>query len=139
VGIFTVGFAFGWRITDTFRKRQKLAAQKASKAKAAEEEKKREQVEAEKKKKAAQSQPAPQSTFPKTATIKGQGVRMRASPDVNSEIVGQLDAGQQVTVLDEVAGTDSMTWSRVKAAVKSGGQQKEVEGYVRNDFLEVSQ
>ena len=132
VGIFTVGFAFGWRITDTFRKPQKESASRAHKA----------AVEAEAKKAAQQSQAQaktqasqPAGQFPRTETITGQGVRMRASPDTNANLVGLLKDGEKVTVLGEVAGVDSLTWSHVKGVVTSSGASKEAEGYVRNDFL----
>lgn len=138
VGIFAVGFAFGWRITDTFRKPAKQAEQKSRKANAVQEEKKEEQ-----KQDAQQSAPAaqsvPQPAFPHPAAVSGQGVRMRASPDTNAELIGLLRDGQQVTVLGEVMGADSKTWSRVKGVARSEGQDKDAEGYVRNDFLKASQ
>jgi serine/threonine protein phosphatase PrpC len=138
VGIFAVGFAFGWRITDTFRKPAKEAAKKTSAKKAAEEKKAEEEKAAQQSAPGAESS-APGTSFPKAATVSGQGVRMRATPDTNGELIGLLRDGQQVTVLGEAMGTDSKTWSRVKAVVTSGGQEKESEGYVRNDFLTVSQ
>ncbi len=132
VGIFTVGFAFGWRITDTFRKPQKEAASRAHKA----------AVEADARKAAQQSQAQaktqasqPAAQFPRTETITGQGVRMRASADPNANLVGLMKNGEQVSVLGEVKGVDSLTWSHVKGVVTSSGAGKEAEGYVRNDFL----
>lgn len=138
VGIFAVGFAFGWRITDTFRKPAKEAARKAASAEAAKEEKKVEEQEAAEQDSAPPAVSDPAAQFPRPATVSGQGVRMRASPDSNSELIGLLRDGQQVTVLGEAMGADSKTWSRVKGTVRSGGQDTESEGYVRNDFLKVS-
>ncbi len=132
VGIFAVGFAFGWRITDTFRRPAKMSAQKQKQADAAEEARKQEQEKAKESAPAAQSAP---SNFPRSATVTGQGVRMRAAPDPNGNLIGLLRDGEQVTVLGESMGADSKVWSRVKAVVKSGGQDVEAEGYVRNDFL----
>jgi len=132
VGIFAVGFAFGWRITDTFRKpaKQKAAAQRAAQAQT--------QKKADEKK--AQSQPqgsnsAAATPLVQTAAIKGQGVRMRGTPDTAGKLVGLLKDGQTVTVLGAVIGTDGQGWSKVKGTVSSGGQNLEAEGYVRDDFL----
>ncbi len=130
VGIFAVGFALGWRITDTFRKPQKEAASKARRAAQAKEA--RQQMAA---KSSQASQPAATAKFPRTETVSGQGVRMRASPNTSSDPVGLLRDGEQVTALEEVAGSDGTTWSKVKGAVTSSGQNKQAEGYVRNDFL----
>ncbi len=138
VGIFAVGFAFGWRITDTFRKPAKEAAKKADARKASEEKKAEEEKAAQQSAPSAESSAPATAAFPKTATVKGQGVRMRATPDTNGALVGLLRDGQQVTVLGEAMGTDSKTWSRVKAVVRTEGQDTESEGYVRNDFLVVS-
>jgi serine/threonine protein phosphatase PrpC len=143
LGIFAVGFAFGWRITDTFRKPQKEAASKARKT--AEERAKQTTPQTS----AAQSQPGQTqagqsqattpSEYPKNATVNGQGVRLRASPNPNSQIVGTLQDGQKVTVTGETTGTDSKSWSQVQGTVKVEGKDTQVAGYVRGDFLKVSQ
>lgn len=140
VGIFAVGFAFGWRITDTFRKPAKEAAQKA-KAKAQAQKAQQSQPQTQPSgAESAQSQGSqPAAGFPKNATVKGQGVRMRATPDPAGQVVGQLTNGQQVSVLGETPGSDSKTWARVQATITSGGQQVASEGYVRSDFLTISQ
>jgi serine/threonine protein phosphatase PrpC len=142
VGIFAVGFAFGWRITDTFRKPAKEASSKAkAKAKAQKAQQSQPQTQpagAE----AAQTQgtqPAPAAGYPKNATVKGQGVRMRATPDATGQVVGQLSNGQQVSVQGETPGSDGKTWAKIKATISSGGQQVQSEGYVRSDFLVISQ
>ncbi len=129
-GIFVVGFAFGWRITDSFRKPQKEAAKKVSQKKAQEEaaaKQEEEQAQAE--------QSAPAASAPITMVVDGEGVRMRSTPDATSELVGFLKDGQQVTVLAEVSGSDSEKWYKVKAEVRVSGEDVMSEGYVRNDFL----
>ena len=137
LGIFTVGFAFGWRITDTFRKPAKEKARKEAAAK---------------EKKAQSSQPrgstpsatapqdtAPQGTAPaganRNAAIKGDGVRMRVTADPRGDIVGLFKNGEKVVILGDVVGTDSLAWSKVSGTVTSSGQTKTAEGFVRNDFL----
>jgi serine/threonine protein phosphatase PrpC len=129
IGIFAVGFAFGWRITDTFRKPAKQKAQQAAAAKA-------------KKEAPKQTAPSsqPQGTTPtgpaaQTATVKGQGVRMRSTANPTGDIVGLLKDGETVTILGAVTGTDSLAWSKVRGVVSSLGQNTTGEGYVRNDFL----
>ena len=142
-GIFTVGFAFGWRITDTFRKPQKEAATKAKKTAAEKVQQTTPQTQAAQTQaaqtQAAQSQAAATGGVSKTATVKGSGVRIRASANPNSQVVGVLQNGQKVTVSSETKGTDSNTWSQVHGTVKISGKDTQVEGYVRNDFLQVSQ
>lgn len=142
-GIFAVGFAFGWRITDAFRKPAKEKKQ-ATTAKKTEEKKKTEKKE-ETRENEQQTQPQqtqPQQTQPQvapsTSTVKGDGVRMRATADTKGELVGLLRNGQTVTVLGQAMGADSKTWTRAKATVKLGGKEKEAEGYIRNDFLETA-
>jgi len=137
VGIFAVGFAFGWRITDTFRK---PAKQKAKQAQA-------------KKETAPSSQPkstTPQTTGPQgsqpqttqpiapapvTATVIGQGVRMRATADPNGAIVGQLKSGEKVVIIGDVIGSDGKAWAKVQGTVTASGKDIQGEGYVRNDLL----
>jgi serine/threonine protein phosphatase PrpC len=136
VGIFAVGFAFGWRITDTFRKPAKQKAKQEAAAKTTQP-------------KTTQPQTTPSNTTPQTtqpvapapltATVKGEGVRMRATPDPHGDLVGLLKNGEAVSVLADVTGTDSMAWTKVKGVVSSGGQNITAEGYVRNDFLVKSQ
>ena len=134
LGIFAVGFAFGWRITDSIRKPQKEAASVSTETADEEiEEKESEKEKEEEEEKKEEQQPAPETL--QTATIQGQGVRMRVTPDAHGEIVGLLRDGQQVTVQSEVMGTDSKTWSKAKGTVRSEGEDIEAEGYIRNDFL----
>jgi cytoskeletal protein RodZ len=137
-GIFAVGFAFGWRITDTFRKPQKEAANNAKKTAAEKVQQTTAQTQAAQTQ-AAQTQAAAPGGFPKTATVKGSGVRIRASADPNSQVVAVLQNGQKVTVSGEIKGTDSHTWSQVQGTVKISGRDTQAEGYVRSDFLQVSQ
>jgi serine/threonine protein phosphatase PrpC len=132
--IFAAGFAFGWRITDTFRKDQKVkdAAKRAAAAKIADQKKKAAEAKAAEEKAAQQSatQPAQQ-----TATVVGAGVRLRATPDPAGNIVGLLTNGEVVVVLGQATGTDSKAWSKVQATVTSGTKTIPGEGYVRNDLL----
>lgn len=141
IGIFAVGFAFGWRITDTFRKPAKEKAK---------------QEAAAKEKKVQSTQPqgtTPQTTTPQgttpqgttpagvsqTAAVNGDGVRMRATADPRGDIVGLFKNGAKVVILGEVVGTDSLAWSKVRGTVTLSGETKEAEGFVRNDFLVKSQ
>ena len=136
-GIFAVGFSFGWRITDTFRK---PAKQKAKQAQA-------------KKETAPSSQPnstTPQTTGPQgsspqttqpiapapvTATVVGTGVRMRSTSDPNGAIVGTLKSGEKVVVIGDIIGTDGKAWAKVRGTVTASGRDIQGEGFVRNDLL----
>ena len=134
IGIFAVAFAFGWRITDSIRKPQKEAAIEATQASGEDEktEKEEEKEESEEESEEKEETPAP---APQAATVDGQGVRMRATPDPRGDIVGLLRDGQEVTVLSEVMGSDSKTWTKARGVVRSQGEDIEGEGYIRNDFL----
>lgn len=129
--IFAVGFAFGWRLADAFRK---PAKERQAKVQETEETASAEAVE-ENESSREPPQSAPVSAFPRGATVSGQGVRMRTSADVSSELVGLLRDGQEVTVLEEVIGADSMTWCRARGKVRSQGQDIDGEGYIRKDYL----
>ncbi|MBU1671590.1 MAG: protein phosphatase 2C domain-containing protein [Actinobacteria bacterium] len=140
VGIFAIGFAFGWKIADAFRKPAKEKARQAREAdqKAEEEEKSSAPSSTPGSSAPESSTPggsAPASTIIKTATVNGDGVRMRTSPDTNAGLVGLLRDGETVSVLGEVMGADSRAWSRVKGVVTSEGKSFEAEGFVRNDYL----
>lgn len=136
VGIFAVGFAFGWRITDTFRKPAKQKGQRAAAAKATQPQTTQPQTTP---KSTAPQTTQPVAPAPVTATVKGEGVRMRTTADPHGDLVGLLKNGETVTVISEVIGTDSKAWTRCKGVVSSGGQTITGEGYVRNDFLEKAQ
>lgn len=137
VGIFAVGFAFGWRITDTFRKPAKQKAKQAAAASDAG------------KTAAQQTQPSqPESSAPTSApaapvehpaTVNGQGVRMRISPDPKADLVGLLKNGEIVTVLSETIGADGKAWSKVRGTVTDAGRDRQGEGYVRSDLLTATQ
>lgn len=136
-GIFAVGFAFGWRITDTFRKPAKEKARKEALKHTVpttqpQPEKSTPESTAPEESSPAGSQPGARG---QVATINGQGVRMRESANPTAKIVGLFTDGQQVTVLGETMGTDSKTWSHVSGKVKSAGKEIEAQGFVRNDFL----
>lgn len=133
LGIFAIGFAFGWKIADAFRKPAKEKARQASEAN-------KKSTADEPQTSSPSSAPgssAPASTIIKTATVNGQGVRMRSSPDASAGLVGLLKDGETVSVLGEVTGADSRAWSRVKGVVTSEGKSFEAEGFVRNDYLEI--
>ncbi len=136
LGIFVVGFAFGWRITDAFRKPAKQKAKQEADARARV---KSTQPQATTPQGSTPGGTTPAATGPQTATVNGDGVRMRRSADPHGDIVGLLKNGQRVTVLEDVIGTDSKAWSKVKGQVTSSGVSKEAEGYVRNDYLVKSQ
>lgn len=133
--LFAAGFAGGWRISDTFRKNQKMKenARSAAAAKAAD--KKRKTADEKALKEKEQQQPAQGQPAPRTAAIIGYGVRLRSSPNPTGDIVGLLANAQVVTVVGEVMGSDSKAWSKVQASVTIGGKTIQGEGYVRNDFL----
>ncbi|MBU4175835.1 MAG: hypothetical protein KKB90_00355 [Actinobacteria bacterium] len=141
IGIFAVAFAFGWRITDSIRKPQKETTSRADEAVVEDEEPDKEEEAAGKEEEKEEpgeegeekeETPAP---TPQTVIVEGQGVRMRATPDPRGDIVGLLRDGQEVTVLSEVMGSDSKTWTKAKGIVRSQGEDIEREGYIRNDFL----
>jgi serine/threonine protein phosphatase PrpC len=143
LGIFAVGFAFGWRITDTFRKPAKEKARQAAAAKAKEDKSKTSAPQGSTPATTPTTTPqgtTPQGTTPttgtaQTVTVKGNGVRMRVTADPSGAIVGMLKDGEKLAVLGEVVGTDSLGWTKVKGTVTSGGVSKDGEGFVRNDFL----
>jgi protein phosphatase len=133
IGIFAVGFAFGWRITDAFRKPQKQAAQakREETARKAEEQRKKKEEEA----RAKQSTPSQQPAVERIALVNGDGVRMRTTPDVHAAIVGLMRDGQTVSIISESAGTDGKMWTKARATVISQGKDTVAEGYIRSDFL----
>ncbi len=137
VGIFAVGFAFGWRITDTFRKPAKQKAQKQAAAKAAQTKSTTPQSSQPKGTTPQTTQPV--APAPLTAAVNTAGVRMRATPSPQGDIVGMLLKGATVTIISEVKGTDGNTWTKCRGSVTSNGQTIAGEGFVRNDFLEKSQ
>lgn len=67
-----------------------------------------------------------------TASIKGNGVRIRTAP-VNGDIVAQLSSGHPVNILEECTGSDALLWYKVSFSYL--GSQKE--GYVRSDLVNV--
>ncbi len=137
IGIFAVAFAFGWRITDSIRKPQKDVTKEAAQATSEEKDtdkEEEEEVEEEVEEEIEEKEETPSQT-PQIVIVDGQGVRMRATPDPRGDIVGLLHDGQKVTVLGEVMGADSKTWTKAKGIVRSQGEDIESEGYIRNDFL----
>jgi len=132
VGIFAVGFAVGWRITDTFRKPAKQKAKQAALAK--------HETAPSSQPKGTSPSSTPQTTQPVapaavTATVSGSGVRMRSTADPNGAIVGQLKSGEKVVILGDAIGTDGKAWAKVQGTVTASGKDIQGEGYVRNDLL----
>jgi cytoskeletal protein RodZ len=137
VGIFAVGFAFGWRITDTFRKPAKQKAKQAALAK--------HETAPSSQPKGTSPSSTPQTSQPQTtqpvapaavtATVSGSGVRMRSTADPNGAIVGQLKSGEKVVILGDAIGTDGKAWAKVQGTVTASGKDIQGEGYVRNDLL----
>ena len=137
VGIFAVGFAFGWRITDTFRKPAKQKAKQEAQA--------RQKTAPSSQPKGTTPQSTPQTSQPQTtqpvapaavtATVNGSGVRMRSTADPNGAIVGQLKSGEKVVILGDTIGTDGKAWSKVQGTVTASGKDIQGEGYIRNDLL----
>ena len=133
-GIFAVGFAFGWRITDAFRKPAK-ESKKTTETSAIESSATEKTTE---KKAEEQSTTQPPQPVTQTATVTAQSARIRATSAPTGQILGTLQKGQQVTVLGEVTGTDGKAWIKAKATVKSGNTSTEVEGFIRKDLVQVT-
>lgn len=72
-------------------------------------------------------------TTEKKAFIRGTSVRIREK-EVNGAVVVQLNAGYDITVLDEKRAEDNYTWYRIR--FDHQGSLKE--GYVRSDFVNFS-
>lgn len=121
-GILGLGFAFGWKIADAF---QGPDQSKTTATKSTQSNKSNEVVV----KVDAQT---PVSTI---MVIEGSGVRMRNTPSVQGKVLGLLSDGQEVTVLEEVDGSDGKKWSRISGTVRSNGKDIASEGYISNEFL----
>ncbi len=61
--------------------------------------------------------------------VTATSVKIRASADVNSEMIGGAMAGESLTVLSEVTGADNFTWYQV--SFEEGTKT----GYVRSDCV----
>jgi serine/threonine protein phosphatase PrpC len=132
-GIFAVGFAFGWKITDAFRKpaKESKITETGKTASSASQNTAESKVE-------EQSAAQPPQPVTQTATVTAGSARIRATASPTGQILGSLLKGQQVTVLGEVTGTDGKAWIKVKATVKSGTTSTEVEGFIRKDLVQVT-
>ena len=62
--------------------------------------------------------------------IRGTSVRIR-DKEVSGAVVVQLNAGHDVTILDEVKGSDNFTWYHVSFSYLGNNK----EGYVRSDLV----
>jgi len=129
VGIFAVGFAFGWKITDAFRKPQKEASRSAKTIV-------KEKPGAKESAESAPVQEEAPAQARQTVIVDGKGVRIRTTAAANGDVVGMLQDGQQLIVLGEANGTDGKLWIKVRGTVRSGGKDIEAEGFVREDFLQ---
>jgi serine/threonine protein phosphatase PrpC len=129
-GILAVGFVFGWKITDAFRKPAKEST-KTTQTKTTENKTSENKVEEQS---AAQ---APQPVT-QTAAVTAQSARIRATASPTGQLLGTLLKTQQVTVLGEVTGTDGRAWIRAKATIKSANSSTEVEGFIRKDLVQVT-
>ncbi|MBK5092591.1 MAG: SH3 domain-containing protein, partial [Actinobacteria bacterium] len=133
-GIFAVGFAFGWKITDAFRKPAK-ESNKTTETKTAESSA---TENTEEKKAEEQSAAQPPQPVTQTATVTAQSARIRSTANPSGQILGTLQKGQQVTVLGDATGTDGKAWIKAKATVKSGNTSTEVEGFIRKDLVQLA-
>ena len=134
VGIFAVGFASGWKITDAFRKpakESKKTTETSTTESSATEKTTGQKVE-------EQSATQPPQPVTQTATVTARSARIRATAAPTGQILGTLSKSQQVTVLGEVTGTDGKAWIKARATVKSGNTSTEVEGFIRKDLVQVA-
>lgn len=64
-------------------------------------------------------------------TVTASSVKIRASADVNSGMIGGAMAGEKLQVTGEVTGADSYTWYQVTGEFENGATT----GYVRSDCV----
>lgn len=133
--IMALGFAFGWRIVDTFTRDSKQLASSKRAVEKAEKEKKKAEAEARKAEEEARKKA--EANFPFEATIQGTGVRMREEASPRAALVGNMTDDQSVTVLAEENGSDSEKWYKVSGmVVNSAGARLESTGFVKAEFVE---
>lgn len=76
------------------------------------------------------SQPeTPQNPQVQIGTIRGMGVNIRKEP-LNGAVICQLNAGTQITVIEQVRGADMNIWCKINFTYNKKPQT----GYVRSDF-----
>ncbi|MBN1289098.1 MAG: SH3 domain-containing protein [Actinobacteria bacterium] len=131
-GILAIGFAFGWRIADAFKQPQEEAAQSAPQPES-ENDAKEESVPEEEESVVLEIDP--QAPVTKVAIVDGNGVRMRNAAGTEGSITGTLNDGQEVTLLEEIDGSDGRKWSRISGTVRYQGKDEVKEGYVLSEFL----
>ncbi len=143
LGIFVVGFAVGWKITNALRSpstqpRQMTSTQEENSAH------KENETQAE-----PEEEPLPEEvtlieeesetvTFPQKGLISGNGVRLRAESDLNSNVLGILNDHQEVTVLEQVADSVRAQSYKIKAVPTSGRKSYERDGFVKKEYVVVS-
>lgn len=64
-------------------------------------------------------------------TVTASSVKIRASADVNSGMIGGAMAGEKLQVTGEVTGADNYTWYQVTGEFENGATT----GYVRSDCV----
>ena len=79
-----------------------------------------------------------ESVTPVAATVAGnsKNVRVRTSADTktSNNILVTVNKGTEVTVIGKTVDTDKITWYQVKLTVEG----REVVGYIRHDYLNIS-
>ncbi|MCD7982339.1 MAG: SH3 domain-containing protein [Clostridiales bacterium] len=70
---------------------------------------------------------------PTSGTAAGDDVRVRETA-VSGDLIGSLSDGQEVAILDEMTGSDGMTWYQVTYQVDGSSRI----GWVRSDLLNTS-
>ncbi|MBN2168618.1 MAG: SH3 domain-containing protein [Actinobacteria bacterium] len=131
-GILAIGFAFGWRIADAFKQPEEKTAKTASQSTSKNDAKKETAPEEEE---SLVMEIDPQVPVNKVAVVDGSGIRVRNTAGTEGSIIGTLSDGQEVTVLEEIDGTDGKKWSHISAEVRYQGKDEIKEGYVLSEFL----
>ena len=75
------------------------------------------------------------TTTPQSGQIKGSSVRIRATADTSSAVVGVVLSGASVKIKEQTTGIDTKIWYKVTATVNN----QTVEGYIRSDFVTVQE
>ena len=68
------------------------------------------------------------------AKVTGGSVNVRSNPSTSASVAGKAKEGMEVTVSGEAADADGKTWYQVSFSADG----KNVEGFIRSDFLEVT-
>lgn len=68
------------------------------------------------------------------AKVTAGSVNVRSNPSTGASVAGKAKEGMEVTVTGEAADADGKTWYQVSFSADG----KDVEGFIRSDFLEVT-